>query len=105
MNKKEPGFSKEFFIVLVMIIITFFFLIHEINKFGVNQISLDSEELKKENKLLLEKIENIRDEITLLETDQGIEIIARKKLRLVKPGEIIIMEYSGKKTKENQIIE
>jgi cell division protein FtsB len=107
MKKKivEKGFSKEFFIVLVLIILTFFFFIYEMNQMGTNQIYIDSKEIIVSNRILKEKIEIVKTEIDLLKTDQGIEMIARKKLRLVKPGEIIIMEYNKKNTGESSIIE
>ena len=105
MRNKEvnKGFSKEFLIILVLIVLTFFFLIHEMNQIGINQIYIDSKEVKRRNKILEEKIEFVKRKIELLNKDEGIEMVARKKLRLVKPGEIIIMEYNKKNTKESVI--
>jgi cell division protein FtsB len=60
---------------------------------GVNQIWLDVRELERENGVLSERIARIKQDIALLETDLGIEMEARRKLRLIKPGEIIIKEY------------
>jgi cell division protein FtsB len=89
----ESGFSREFFVVLCLIILTFFFFIQQINQMGVNQIWLDVRELERENGVLSERIARIKQDIALLETDLGIEMEARRKLRLIKPGEIIIKEY------------
>jgi cell division protein FtsB len=98
MEKKEvnKGFSREFFVILSLIILTFFFLIHEMNQIDVDQIYLDSKEIMKRNRVLKERIEIMKRRVEFLKTDEGIEAIAREKLRLVRPGEIIIMEYDKK---------
>ena len=94
-RESEAPFSREFVILLALVFLTFVFFIHEINQVGVNQIYLDALEVSRENKLLQDRIDRLSQEIELLETDQGIELVARKKLRLVKPGEILIKEYDS----------
>lgn len=94
-TQPQPAFSKEFVILLVLVILTFFFFIHETNQMGINQIYLDALELSRQNKLLQDRLDRLSQEIELLETDAGFELVARKKLRLVKPGEIIIKEFEA----------
>lgn len=92
---RESPFSREFVILLALVFLTFFFFIHEINRMGVSQIDIDALEIGRQNKLLQDRIARLSQEIELLETDRGVELIARKKLRLVKPGEILIKEFDS----------
>lgn len=105
MNGPTEGFSREFFLVLVLILLTFFFFVHQVNQEGFDQIELDSRELERRNRILKERIAQAREEIALLETDQGIEMEARRKLRLIKPGEIIIKAFSTREVQLDQPVD
>lgn len=82
--------------MLALILLTFFFFIHQVNQEGFEQIRLDARELEQRNLRLKERIAQLREEIALLETDQGVEREARRKLRLIKPGEIIIKSAASR---------
>lgn len=38
-----------------------------------------------------QQIRNLDDEIALLKTDEGVEMVARDKLRFIRPDEVVVM--------------
>ncbi|MFC1744517.1 septum formation initiator family protein [Candidatus Riflebacteria bacterium] len=68
-----------------------YFSIYELKK-KKNNLKLKLEELKLENRKLVEKVRK-------LGTLEGVEYLARNRLGLVKPGEIIIRPIKNKKEK------
>ena len=49
---------------------------------------VELDDLKNERRVLLSHNKKMRDRVTYLETDDGVEEIAREKLGLVRPGEL-----------------
>lgn len=87
--------SREFVVLLIFIVITFFFVVYETKEMGVGQLQLEAIELEKKIKSLQAENERLMLEIEDLKTDVGVIRLAREKLRLVFPGEIVIKALSS----------
>ncbi len=87
--------TREFGVLLFFIVATFFFVVYETEQMGVSQLQLEVSEI--ENKIRLVKIENEKliMEIEDLKTDVGVVRLARERLRLVFPGEIVVKAVSS----------
>jgi len=73
---------------LLFLIYVMFTLISQ--QFKISDLSRQNAELEAQKKVLLQEREELKKEITLLQTDEYIEGVARDELGLVKPGEYII---------------
>jgi cell division protein FtsB len=78
--------------VTVLIFLScFVFFIYELRERALLMTQVyQLEEINMENEILKAKVKNLKKEIAELGTGTGIEKVARVKLRLVKPGEIVI---------------
>lgn len=87
--------TREFGVLLFFIVATFFFVIYETEQMGVSQLQVEVSEMEK--KIRLAKLENERlmMEIEDLKTDVGVVRLARERLRLVFPGEIVVKAVSS----------
>lgn len=89
--KPKVKISKEFlFLILISILVMVYFAFNE------EEYKLDyyrAQLVEKENKLstLQKKKKEIDDKIRFLQSDQGVESLAREELKLVLPGEILII--------------
>jgi len=81
--------------LLFFMVVTFFFVIYETEQMGVSQLQVEVNEL--DNKIKMAKLENDRltMEIEDLKTDVGVVKLARERLRLVFPGEIVVKAVSS----------
>jgi len=91
--------SREFIVLMFFMVATFFFFLYEIEQMGVAQ--LHSEVLEMDNKIKAAKIENrqLKSEIDDLKTDVGVVKMARERLRLVFPGEIIVKAVTSEEVR------
>lgn len=91
--------SREFIVLMFFMVATFFFFLYEIEQMGVAQ--LHSEVLDLDNKIKAAKIENrqLKSEIDDLKSDVGVVKMARERLRLVFPGEIIIKAVTSEEVR------
>jgi len=87
--------TREFGVLLFFIVATFFFVVYETEQMGVSQLQVEVSEVEK--KIKLSKLENERltMEIEDLKTDVGVVKLARERLRLVFPGEIVVKAVSS----------
>lgn len=87
--------TREFGVLLFFIVVTFFFVVYETEQMGVSQLQVEVSEI--ENKIKMAKLENERlaMEIEDLKTDVGVVRLARERLRLVFPGEIVVKAVSS----------
>jgi cell division protein FtsL len=87
--------TREFGVLLFFIVVTFFFVVYETEQMGVSQLQVEVSEL--DNKIKMAKLENERltMEIEDLKTDVGVVRLARERLRLVFPGEIVVKAVSS----------
>jgi cell division protein FtsL len=87
--------TREFGVLLFFIVVTFFFVVYETEQMGVSQLQVEVSETEK--KIKMAKLENERliMEIEDLKTDVGVVRLARERLRLVFPGEIVVKAVSS----------
>jgi len=87
--------TREFGVLLFFIVVTFFFVVYETEQMGVSQLQVEVSEAEK--KIKMAKLENERliMEIEDLKTDVGVVRLARERLRLVFPGEIVVKAVSS----------
>ena len=77
---------------LIYVLSTFIY-----QQFRIRDLTKQEAELKAKKKAAIEQREELKKEISLLHTDEYIEVIARDELGLVKPGEYIIKSTSNNK--------
>ncbi|MFW6022516.1 MAG: FtsB family cell division protein [Halanaerobiaceae bacterium] len=91
-------YSKWFKIFLLLIIAFFGYKFYN-NYQHLNQLEDKIEQIKNEIAAEEEKKENLAVELENINNPEYIEIIARKELGLVKPGEVLIIPIEEKEEK------
>ncbi len=84
-------FSREFVLILFLVLFTFAYSAYRMQKLSIERMTMEEEALKRENALKEEKLRKlvkVRDD---LKSDHGIERQSRERLRMVKPGEILVI--------------
>lgn len=93
-EKEEPKFSI-FSIIFIMLVLYFFIVIYtqerDIAFLKETQIEISEELADKENELKL-----VKKELKKVDTNEFIEKIAREKLKMVKPNEIVYIDTNKK---------
>jgi|GEM_PF-5883479 len=87
--------TREFGVLLFFIVVTFFFVVYETEQMGVSQLQLEVGEMEKKIKLAGYENERLIMEVEDLKTDVGVVKLARERLRLVFPGEIVVKAVSS----------
>ena len=95
--------SREFVVLLFFMVATFFFFIYETEQMGVRQIYSEAAELQDKIKLARAENERLTFEIEDLKSDIGVVRLARERLRLVFPGEIIVKAVSSEEVRIQKI--
>lgn len=107
MKKSKKGFLKRNKIIIVFFVIFFIYVGYTIvsNESKYKELKSDEEKYNKEIAVLKEEIESLKIEIEKSQSHEMIEKIAREKLKMVKPNEIIyiIQENEEEKTGENTV--
>lgn len=107
MKKSKKGFLKRNKIIIVFFVIFFIYVGYTIvsNESKYKELKADEEKYNKEIAVLKEEIESLKIEIEKSQSHEMIEKIAREKLKMVKPNEIIyiIQENEEEKTGENTV--
>ncbi len=84
-------FSREFILILFLVLFAFAYSAYRMQKLSIDTL------MKKEEAVIqdiamkeeeLSKLRKVRDE---LKSDQGLERLARERLKMVKPGEILVV--------------
>jgi len=90
MNKKSPSPAGRFarpLIILAVVCLCAYVLLPGIRR--LHERARDIRELAKDKEAAAEGVHECQRQISELDTDKGIERVARDELHLVKPGEII----------------
>ncbi|MDP7422803.1 MAG: septum formation initiator family protein [bacterium] len=84
-------FSREFILILFLVLFAFAYSAYRMQKLSIDTLMKEEEAviqdiaMKEEE---LSKLRKVRDE---LKSDQGLERLARERLKMVKPGEILVV--------------
>ena len=89
-SRISPIYQMAFLAALVLL----FVVISKLYMDGYNEIrklegKLDAEQKHYDETLV--GLKKIDDEISLLKTDEGVEMVARDKLRFIRPDEVVIL--------------
>lgn len=95
--------SREFIVLMFFIVATFFFFLYETEQMGVSQLLLEKSELETRMKMVKLENERLAMEIDDLKTDIGVIRIARERLRLVFPGEIVVKAVTSEEVQIQKI--
>lgn len=90
MNKKSPSPAERIalpLIILAVVCLCAYVLLPGIRR--LHERGRDIRALGKEKAAAAERVRQCQRQIRELDTDKGIERVARDELRLVKPGEIV----------------
>lgn len=87
--------SREFIVLMFFMVATFFFFLYETEQMGVSQLYLEKNEIETKTRMARLENERISMEIEDLKTDIGVIKLARERLRLVFPGEIVVKAVSS----------
>lgn len=85
----KPGLAKE--IILIILCLLFFVIYHSYRtrEDRVNQLLTALKESRVKNTIVFKRYKTKRLVCNELKIDQGVERVAREKLKLVKKGEIL----------------
>ena len=84
-------FSREFILILFLVLFTFAYSAYRMQKLSIERMTMEEEALSREIALKqeeLRKLEKVKEE---LQSEHGLERLARERLKMVKPGEILII--------------
>ncbi len=87
--------SREFIVLMFFMVATFFFFLYETEQMGVSQLYLEKNEIETKTRMARLENERLSMEIEDLKTDIGVIKLARERLRLVFPGEIVVKAVSS----------
>ena len=90
MTKKFLKRNSLLIIVLIIFLVYFVYSMY-ITDIKLKEYQADQADLNQEINALEDDIERLQDELEYAQTTEAIEKIAREKLKMVKPNEIIYM--------------
>ncbi|HNY12146.1 MAG TPA: septum formation initiator family protein [Candidatus Wallbacteria bacterium] len=80
---------------MFFMVATFFFFLYETEQMGVSQLYLEKNEIETKTRMARLENERLSMEVEDLKTDIGVIKLARERLRLVFPGEIVVKAVSS----------
>ncbi len=89
--------AKKFFkrnsllIIILIIFVVYFVYSMYITDIKLKEYQANQSELNQEINMLEDDIERLQDDLEYAQTTEAVEKIAREKLKMVKPNEIIYM--------------
>ncbi|MEF9921832.1 MAG: septum formation initiator family protein [Anaerovoracaceae bacterium] len=98
-SKKKVRFNKVR-VIIAVIILTLIAVVGMSIK-DVVDLRLEQDELKSKNELLKDEKDNLQAELENLDSYDYIEEQARIQLRLIKPGEILLILENGKESQDD----
>ncbi len=107
MRKSKKGFLKRNKIIIVFFFVFFLYVSYTIisNEAKYKELKVEEENYNKEIARLKEEIETLKIEIEKSQSHEIIEKIAREKLKMVKPNEIIyIIQDDDESSKEENTL-
>ena len=84
-------FSREFILILFLVLFAFAYSAYRMQKLSIDTLMKEEEAVIQDIAMEeeeLSKLRKVRDE---LKSDQGLERLARERLKMVKPGEILVV--------------
>lgn len=104
MRKSKKGFFKRNKIIIVFFIIFFIYIGYTVisNEAKYKELKAEEENYNKEIAILKEEIESLKIEIEKSQSHEMIEKIAREKLKMVKPNEIIYIIQDKEEEEEEK---
>jgi len=104
MKKSKKGFLKRNKIIIVFFIIFFVYIGYTVisNESRYKELKTEEENYNEEITVLKEEIESLKIEIEKSQSHEIIEKIAREKLKMVKPNEIIYIIQDNEEEINNE---
>lgn len=104
MRKSKKGFLRRNKIIIVFFIIFFIYIGYTIfsNETKYKELKAEENNYNKEIEALKEEIESLKIEIEKSQSHETIEKIAREKLKMVKPNEIIYIIQDNEKDTDSE---
>lgn len=104
MKKSKRGFLKRNKIIIVFFIIFFAYIAYTVvsNEAKYKELKAEEASYNKEIAVLKEEIESLKIEIEKSQSHEMIEKIAREKLKMVKPNEIIYIIQDNEEETKNE---
>ena len=75
-------------IIVIAVLVVLYFVLSAVKIFNLNS---ERERIEKENEELRETVEDLKQQMEIIHTDQYMEGLARKKLKLVRSNEILFV--------------
>ena len=91
--------KKKVFILVFLVILVISAFNYYNNMKKISSLKQDIDRLNDQIQVNLDKQENLKKQLANLDNEEFIEKVARTKLGLVKPGEVLVVPVEDKKDK------